>query len=60
MSHFNHPFLLCQAQALAPPNDLRIDAAEEEKVKTAKENAAASVLVELSCTPKNSEQLLGD
>jgi len=42
-----------------PPNELRIDAAEEEKIKTAVVSAAASVRVGLSRTPKTPTRDLG-
>jgi hypothetical protein len=39
------------------PNELRIDAAERDKVKTEIECAAASIGVELSRTPENTNLL---
>jgi hypothetical protein len=43
-----------------PPNELRIDAAEREKVEAEVECAAASIRVELSHTPENTNQLFGN
>ena len=50
-------FIFTWLENVLAPNELRIDAAERDKVKQAGASAAASIRVELSCTPETTNQL---